>query len=248
MNLDDIDPGIAEALKAKHKFLFVFSEPAIEFYLGMKRVIEDSLEFDARLSQFLDISASDWKIYNDKTQPIEKIIEAEKKIMPPMSRFLRQKKYIDLSVLFHFSIFIEGALNKDHIIKRHSSKKVDKLDLGLRFGGTSSTWVSLVSAASNYSRHFGEWDALLKDAVSQGGSIESIASNIKLQNNQAYQSISKLIELPTVSSILKDKNADLADLVVSDLQLKDFTLSYRRVECWLLRLERLWREEVRKKS
>ncbi len=240
------DEDFLEARKATDDRLTIFFSQGIDFYLGMKSLLNDYKKFDSKFRYFMSERAEDFAVWTDKSASQADRIKAESKIQPTMNRFLRQRRYLDLSILYHYSIFIEDSINRDEVVVEHHLSKTEMLSIGvIKFKSTNSMWPLLVSCASNYSRHFAEWDLILKSVVDLQLTTEEKLEHLRKVSKQAYLSISKLVELEGIERVLHDRYFDFPSKIAEALDLHDLTASHRRVMTWLLRMEKIWAKQVK---
>lgn len=239
----EMDSLYQVGLLKTHK-LQIFRGEAFSFYIGVVRVSELCAAFSKKFEKFNILYEEENQRRLKYNFSFEENSKFENKWISILSRLEKQKHYLNLTLLFQYSLILESAINCDQVMKDHPEKKEDYLKLGMAYKSTKSTWIELISYASNFSRHYSEWRVILNSAFKQDGDIEEKISKV-IKDKIRRKNLIALMELPSVYECF---SADLmtwqiSDAIIKELDLLNFERSFKRIMMWLLRLEIKWADQ-----
>lgn len=236
--------------------LEIFKGEAVIFYVSMYKFHEEYLQHVKNLERFqceFEVETNRRKEYNFSWKENEIF---EQKWYSIIRRLEHQKCYLNFCLLFQYSIIIEGAINRDTVMmdrhemkKRNSEKiKVEYFNSKIYYDVTNSSWIKLISNATNYTRHFAEWRNELYPYLKLEGDLYSNIENAKLEKNidrRIKDSILPLLEISTLKESLDIWTDELrfTTVLINELGLLDFEKSFKKILIWLLRLEMKWADQ-----
>lgn len=228
----------------KTRRLDIFKGEAFSFYIGVLKFVEMYLEFDSKFERFNILLNEEYSRRDAENCSFEEYSKFENKWISTLSRLEKEKNYLNLTILFQYSLIIESAINRDQVMKDHPERKDQYLGLGLFHKNTDSTWIELVSYAANFSRHYSEWGISLREVFKQKDQINVNLQNLISDKNKR-KSITKLLEIPTVQKHFASDALtwEISDSLIKELELFNIEKSFKRIELWLLRLEIKWADQ-----
>lgn len=224
--------------------LKIFKGEAVNFYVSMFKFYEEYLKLVNNLERFkneFEAGASRRKEYHFSWN--ENMI-FEEKWYSVIRRLEHQKCYLNFCLLFQYSIIIEGAINRDIVMKDRNEIKKKYFNSSIYHDTTNSSWIKLVSNASNYTRYFAEWRNLFYPFLKLEGDLYSNIENAKL-DKKIKESILPLLEISTLKKSLNIWTDELhiSTVLIKELGLLDFEKSFKKIVIWLLRLEMKWADQ-----